>query len=294
MHPENQYRQLISNIISFGRYRPSGWQPLPNQPSPPGTLTLLAQNMVFDLSDGCFPMLTLRKLWFKPILAEILWYLSGSTNVKDLHAMGVHVWDQWATEDTAGSLGYTDGELGPIYGAQWRDFGGRVYYPDGTISHISGFDQIAWVGKLLRDNPLTKRARVIAWHPADMERCFVATCHGDLYFHVFGDQLDMVMVQRSGDVPIGVPFNTAGYALLLMMMAQVLDLKPGKLYHNIIDAHLYENQVPAMQEMIARESFPYPKVAMNPDIKNIFAFGLDDFQLVGYECHPKMQIPVAT
>lgn len=239
-------------------------------------------------------MLTLRKTWFKAAAAELLWYLSGSTNANDLRAIGAKVWDRWDTAETAGSMGWADGELGPIYGAQWRDFGGRVYYPGGLVGHIRGFDQIAWVINLLKTEPNTKRAKVIGWHPADMQRCFVACCHGDLNFQVWGDRLHMEMSQRSGDAPIGVPFNTACYALLLLLMAQVTGYKPGTFYHHIWDPHIYEDQVPAMRELIKREPLPYPSIKINPDIGDIFAFTLDDFELVNYQSHPAMDVPVAT
>ncbi|HSX48541.1 MAG TPA: thymidylate synthase [Candidatus Nanoarchaeia archaeon] len=238
-------------------------------------------------------MLTLRKQWFKPTAAEMLWYLSGSTNVEGLHAHDVHVWDQWATPETAGTLGWRDGELGPIYGAQWRDFGGRVYKP-GIIEHVKGFDQISYILKLLRENPHSKRGRVVGWNTPDMERCFVATCHGDLFFSVLGEQLHMEMVQRSGDAPIGVPFNTAAYALLLLMFAQCLSLQPGVFSHHIWDAHVYEDQEDGVRAMLQREPKTYPTLKINPDVTDMFAFTLDDFELVGYDPHPVIRIPVAT
>lgn len=294
MHPEQQYLDLIRRVMDEGFYRVSPWEPLPSQPAPPGTYSLINQNMAFDLTTGELPLMTVRKIGLKPILAELLWFLSGSTNNNDLVKLGAHIWDPWATDETAGSMGYKYGELGPIYGAQWRNFGARTILADGTVHHGRGFDQITALVEEIKTRPHSKRMMVTSWHPADMERCFVATCHGIFHCSVEGDLLNLHMFQRSGDVPVGIPFNIASYSLLVMMLAQVTALQPGRFYHTISDAHVYEHQLPAMKQLLERDPMPYPSVRLNPDIDNIFDFGMEDFELVGYQSHPKLEVPVAT
>lgn len=296
MHPEIQYLDLIERILRDGYFRPSPHQPLPNQPEPPGTFTLVNENLKFDLSGGDFPLMTVRGLpknAFRAAVGEMLWYLSGSTDNHDLQAQGIKVWDPWDTPDTNQSLGWDPGQLGPIYGKQWRHWGADMLKPDGQLAG-RGYDQIAALLDGLLNRPHSKRNYVTAYDPRDMEDCFVTTCHGLFFCYVFGGRLDMHTVQRSGDTPVGVPFNIASYSLLLLMLAQVSGLLPGTLHHTISDAHIYGNQREAMWQLLGRDPQPYPRVIINPGITNIFDFTIDDFELVGYEPHPAIAVPVST
>jgi thymidylate synthase len=292
-HPELQYLDLVRKIIEQGFYRPSPHRPLPTQPNPPGTYSLMNQNLAFDLSMGWFPLMTVRWMGLKGVVAELLWFLSGSTNNADLHALGAHLWDSWDTPETNQSLGWAPGQLGPIYGKQWRHWGARMQKPDGRLDG-PGYDQIDALVRGIRETPHSKRLYVTGYDPADMNDCFVTTCHGLFFCQVWGDQLNLHMVQRSADVPVGVPFNIASYSLLLMMLAQVTGLKPGMFYITLSDAHLYENQVDSMSKVLTRGPYPYPQVRINPDVTNIFDFRPDDFELTNYQFHPKLKVPVAT
>lgn len=293
MHPEEQYRQLIRDILERGFYRPSPHQPLPSQPTPPGTFSLMNYNMSFDLSRQEFPLMTLRHMGLKPVVAELLWFLSGSTDNVDLHALGAHLWDAWDTPETNQKMGWNKGQFGPIYGKQWRHWGAKMERPEGKLDK-PGYDQITKLIEGIRTNPNSKRHLVSAYDPSDMDDCFVTTCHGLFFCQVWGNTLNLHMVQRSADVPVGVPFNIASYSLLLLMLAQVLELQPGIFHHTLSDAHLYENQVDAMKQLLERDPLPYPKVEINPDVKDIFTFTPGDFRLVDYDPHPKLIVPVAT
>lgn len=299
VHPEQQYLDLIDQILTQGHYRPSPHQPLPSQPKPPGTFSLMNCNMSFDLTSGEFPFMTVRKMYLRPVVAELIWFLSGSTNNDDLHALGAHFWDAWDTPETNQAMGWNPGQLGPIYGKQWRHWGARMAVGDGSFlpadnARFNGFDQITNLIDTIKTAPASKRLFVTAYDPIDAKDCFVTTCHGMFFCQVWGDRLNLHMVQRSGDVPIGIPFNIASYSLLLLMLAQVTQLKPGTFYHTISDAHIYENQVEAMKEVLRREPKPYPKLILNPKVTSIFEFTPDDVELVGYESHPRLDPPVAT
>lgn len=293
MHPEQQYLNIVRQVIDNGHYKPNPHPPIPSQPNPPGTRFLIDLDMKFDLSNGQLPLQTTRRANFSYIVTELLWFLSGSTNIRDLQAAGNPIWDLWDSAETNGSLDLAPGEMGPIYGAQWRDFGGRVYMPGGVIHHVPGTDQISRLVEGLRSNPHGNRHKVVSWHPRDMDRCFVACCHGDFTCWVIDDRLDLHMTQRSADLPVGVPYNTASYSLLLLMLAQVTGLKPGTFHHTLEYAHVYDDQLHAMERLLQREPRPLPQISLRrPEETDIFAFRENDFELTGYDPHPFFKVPV--
>jgi len=239
-----------------------------------GTLSVFGYQMRFDLAEG-FPVVTTKKLHLRSIIHELLWFLQGSTNVKYLHDNGVSIWDEWADEN---------GELGPVYGYQWRSWP----TPDG--GHI---DQISQVVEQIRNTPDSRRLIVSAWNVADVERMALPPCHAFFQFYVADGKLSCQLYQRSADIFLGVPFNIASYALLTLMIAQVTGLKPGEFVHTLGDAHLYSNHLEQTDLQLSREPYPLPVMELNPDVKSIFDFRFEDFELVGYECHPHIKAPVA-
>lgn len=285
-----QYLDIVRHVLEQGQHK--------GGPQKTGTLAAVGMQMRFDLNDG-FPLITTRSLkgsW-KALRAELLWLLSGSTNLEGLHAMDVHFWDTWGTPDKTEPHGRQPGDLGPIYGHQWRNFS-ATRNADGSYNQ-DGFDQIAWLIEDIRRRPDNRRHLVSSWNLNDFEnrdgseRVFIAPCHGIFHITHFDGELTMHHIQRSGDLPIGVPFNIGSYALLLMMIAQVTGFKARHLIHTISDAHIYENQIPAMQELLSREPRPLPTVRLNPGVKDIFKFTLDDIELLNYDPHPPIKsIPV--
>ena len=239
-----------------------------------GTLSFFGHQMRFDLEQG-FPLLTTKKLHVKSIIHELLWLLSGDTNIAYLKANGVSIWDEWADEH---------GDLGPVYGAQWRSWPTR----DGA-----SIDQIAEVERALKTDPNSRRHIVTAWNPADLPRMALAPCHCLFQFYVADGRLSCQLYQRSADVFLGVPFNIASYALLTMMMAQVTNLEPGEFVHTFGDVHLYLNHIEQADEQLRREPRPLPRMALNPAVRSIFDFTYADFTLSGYQPHPAIKAPVA-
>ncbi len=239
-----------------------------------GTLSIFGHQMRFDLAAG-FPLLTTKKLHVKSIIHELLWFLRGDTNVKYLHEHGVTIWDEWADEA---------GELGPVYGQQWRSWPS----PDGKA-----IDQITQVIADIRRNPDSRRLIVSAWNPADVPKMALPPCHCLFQFYVARGRLSCQLYQRSADVFLGVPFNIASYALLTMMVAQVTDLKPGEFIHTFGDAHLYLNHIEQARLQLQRTPRKLPTMRLNPAVKDIFAFRYEDFALEGYEPHPHIKAQVA-
>ena len=231
-----------------------------------GTIGVFGHQMRFDLSQG-FPLLTTKKLHLKSIIYELLWFLQGSTNVKYLQDNGVRIWNEWAKED---------GELGPIYGYQWRS------WPDYNGGHI---DQIANVINDIKNNPYSRRHLVCAWNVAQIDEMQLPPCHILFQFYVANGRLSCQLYQRSADIFLGVPFNIASYALLTMMMAQVCGLQPGDFVHTLGDAHIYLNHIEQIKLQLTREPYPLPKMKINPDVKNINDFKYEDFELVDYLAH---------
>ncbi len=239
-----------------------------------GTLSVFGYQMRFDLADG-FPVVTTKKLHLRSIIHELLWFLKGDTNIAYLKENGVSIWDEWADKN---------GDLGPIYGAQWRSWP----TPDGR--HI---DQISQVLDQLRNNPDSRRIIVSAWNVGELEKMALPPCHAFFQFYVAEGKLSCQLYQRSADIFLGVPFNIASYALLTMMIAQVTGLAPGEFVHTLGDAHLYLNHLEQADLQLSREPLPLPTMKLNPDVTDLFAFRFEDFTLEGYESHPHIKAPVA-
>lgn len=239
-----------------------------------GTISIFGYQMRFNLAEG-FPLLTTKKLHLKSIIYELLWFLKGSTNVKYLKDHKVRIWDPWADEN---------GELGPVYGKQWRSW---PKYDGGTVDQIkNAIDQI-------RNNPSSRRIIVSAWNVAQLDEMALAPCHCLFQFYVAEGKLSCQLYQRSADIFIGVPFNIASYALLTLMIAQVTDLKPGEFVHTFGDAHIYKNHIEQVEEQLKRTPKALPVVHINPAIKDINHFDYDDFKLQDYNPHPHIKAPVA-
>jgi thymidylate synthase len=239
-----------------------------------GTLSVFGWQMRYNLAEG-FPLVTTKKCHLRSILHELLWFLQGDTNIKYLKENGVSIWDEWADEN---------GNLGPVYGHQWRNWP----KPDGGT-----IDQISEVVKTLKTNPDSRRIIVSAWNVADLDKMALAPCHAFFQFYVADGKLSCQLYQRSADIFLGVPFNIASYALLTLMMAQVTGLEPGDFVHTLGDAHLYLNHLDQTREQLSREPRPLPTMTLNPDVKDIFAFRFEDFTLTGYDPHPAIKAPVA-
>jgi len=261
-----QYHELMERILADGVEK--------RDRTGTGTLSVFGHQTRFDLADG-FPLVTTKKLHVKSIVHELLWFLAGDTNIKYLNQHGVRIWDAWADQD---------GELGPVYGRQWRSWpspGG------GTI------DQIANVVTAIRRNPDSRRLIVTAWNPAEVDQMALPPCHCLFQFYVAQGRLSCQLYQRSADVFLGVPFNIASYALLTMMMAQVTGLRPGEFVHTLGDAHLYLNHIEQARLQLARLPRPLPRLVLNPAVEDLLAFRYEDFALEGYDPHPHIQAKVA-
>ncbi len=239
-----------------------------------GTLSLFGYQMRFDLQQG-FPLLTTKKLHLRSIIHELLWFLRGDTNIEYLHEHQVTIWDEWADEK---------GDLGPIYGYQWRSWPA----PNGTY-----IDQISQVLEQIRVTPDSRRMLVSAWNVGQLEEMALPPCHAFFQFYVAEGRLSCQLYQRSADIFLGVPFNIASYALLTLMMAQVTGLKAGEFIHTLGDAHLYLNHLEQADLQLQREPLPPPNMRLNPDIRDLFAFRYDDFELLDYTAHPHIKAPVA-
>jgi len=261
-----QYLDLMRHVLENGAVK--------GDRTGTGTQSVFGYQMRFDLEDG-FPCLTTKKLHLKSIIHELLWFLKGDTNIKYLNDNGVSIWNEWADEK---------GDLGPVYGHQWRSWptpGGE------TVDQISNLlDQI-------RNTPDSRRLIVSAWNVADVDHMALPPCHCLFQFYVAEGKLSCQLYQRSADIFLGVPFNIASYALLTMMIAQVTGLKPGEFIHTFGDAHLYSNHLEQTRTQLERTPGPLPTMKINPDVKDLFAFTFDDFELVGYEAQPHISAPVA-
>jgi thymidylate synthase len=239
-----------------------------------GTLSVFGYQMRFDLAQG-FPLVTTKKLHLRSIIHELLWFIRGDTNIKYLHDNKVRIWDEWAD---------VNGDLGPVYGAQWRSWPAR----DGST-----IDQLAEVIARIRKNPDSRRLMVTAWNPADVDKMALPPCHCLFQFYVADGKLSCQLYQRSADIFLGVPFNIASYALLTHMVAQVTGLKPGEFIHTLGDAHLYRNHLDQADEQLQREPLPLPRLVMKRDVTSIDDFRFEDFEIAGYQSHPHIAAPVA-
>ncbi len=261
-----QYLDLITHVLEHGT--------LKEDRTGTGTKSVFGHQMRFNLADG-FPLITTKKLHMKSIIHELLWFLQGSTNVKYLQDNGVRIWNEWAD---------ADGELGPVYGAQWRSW----KTTDGRT-----IDQIEQAVDMIKNNPDSRRIIVSAWNVGEIDKMALPPCHAFFQFYVADGKLSCQLYQRSADIFLGVPFNIASYALFTMMMAQVTDLAPGDFVHTLGDAHLYSNHVEQAHEQLARAPYALPTLNINSKIKNIFDFEYDDFVLVDYKSHPHIKGIVA-
>jgi thymidylate synthase len=261
-----QYLQLLGHILDHGVPK--------NDRTGTGTLSVFGCQMRFNLAEG-FPLLTTKKLHLRSIIHELLWFLSGETNIRYLHEHGVTIWDEWAD---------ANGELGPIYGYQWRS------WPTPEGGHI---DQISQVIERIRTNPASRRHIVSAWNVADLPKMALPPCHLLFQFYVAQGRLSCQLYQRSADLFLGVPFNIASYALLTMMVAQVCGLEAGEFIHTLGDTHLYLNHVEQARLQLSREPRPLPRMTLNPAVRSVFDFRCEDFTLSGYDPHPAIKAPIA-
>lgn len=261
-----QYLDLLSHVMNTGTDRMDR--------TGTGTRGVFGYQMRFDLSDG-FPMVTTKKLHLKSIVHELLWFLAGDTNITYLQANKVRIWDEWADEN---------GDLGPVYGKQWRRWEG----PEGQV-----IDQVSGVVDSIRNTPYSRRHIVSAWNPADVENMALPPCHCLFQFHVADGRLSCQLYQRSADIFLGVPFNIASYALLTHMIAHICGLKAGDFVHTFGDAHIYSNHFEQVQKQLTREPKPLPTLWLNPDISDVFDFGYDDIRIEGYQAHPHIPGKVA-
>lgn len=261
-----QYLNLLQDILDNGVER--------GDRTGTGTLGVFGRQIRFDLSEG-FPAVTTKKLHLRSIIHELLWFLNGDTNIQYLNENQVTIWDEWADEN---------GELGPVYGKQWRSWA----TPDGQV-----IDQISDVIHSIKNNPNSRRHIVTAWNPADLPKMALSPCHCLFQFFVAEGKLSCQLYQRSADTFLGVPFNIASYALLTMMMAQVCDLEPGEFIHTFGDTHLYLNHLEQTKLQLSREPRPLPKMWINPEVKDIFSFKYEDFKLLDYNPHPGIKAPIS-
>lgn len=260
------YHDLLRHILSSGTQK--------TDRTGTGTISVFGYQMRFDLSEG-FPLVTTKKVHLKSIIHELLWFLKGETNIAYLKENGVRIWDEWADEN---------GELGPVYGKQWRSWEGA----NGVV-----VDQVKDLIDQIKKNPDSRRLIISAWNVADLPKMALMPCHTIFQFYVADGKLSCQLYQRSADVFLGVPFNIASYALLTMMIAQVCDLKPGDFVHTFGDVHIYNNHIEQVNLQLSRTPFPLPHMKINPNVKDIFDFTFEDFSLENYQCHPAIKAPVA-
>jgi thymidylate synthase len=255
-----------------------------------GTLSIFGHQMRFDLAAG-FPLVTTKKVHLKSIIVELLWFLRGETDIAFLREHGVTIWDEWATAEQTARFGREVGDLGPIYGHQWRNFGASKN-ADGSYAR-DGVDQIATVVEQIRKNPNSRRLIVSGWNPKEADQVALPPCHTLFQFYVADNRLSAQLYQRSGDVFLGVPFNIASYALLTMMVAQVTGLGLGSFVHSLGDAHLYLNHLEQAQLQLTRDVRALPTIKLNPERRELREFVASDFELQGYDPHPAIRAPVA-
>lgn len=261
-----QYQNLMREVLANGTKR--------EDRTGVGTISIFGHQMRFDLQKG-FPMVTTKKLHMKSVIYELLWFLKGDTNIKFLQDNKVTIWDEWADDK---------GDLGPVYGKQWRSW----LTPDGKQ-----IDQIAKVIEQIKTNPNSRRHMVVAYNPADVDQMALPPCHAFFQFYVADGKLSCQLYQRSADIFLGVPFNIASYALLTHMVAQVTNLQAGEFIHTLGDAHLYLNHLEQAKLQLSREPKPLPKLQLNPNVKNILDFKYEDIQIIGYDSHPPIKAEIA-
>jgi len=276
------YLDLLQRILDEGQVR--------QDRTGTGTRGVFGHQMRFDLRAG-FPALTTKKLHLKSIIKELLWFLSGETHVEPLQEAGVRIWNDWATAEECARFGRSEGDLGPIYGHQWRNFGATLR-EDGSYES-DGVDQIVALVEGIRNNPYSRRHIVTGWNPAEATQVSLPPCHTLFQFYVQDGELSCQLYQRSADVFLGVPFNIASYSLLTMMIAQVCGLRAGDFVHTFGDAHLYLNHLEQARLQLSRSPRSLPRMVLNPDVDDLLDFRFEDFQLEGYDPHPHIKAAVS-
>ncbi len=279
---ERAYLDLLKTVLEQGKPRADR--------TGIGTRALFGGQLRFDLRSS-FPLLTTKKVHLKSIIHELLWFVRGETTVQSLKDVGVSIWDEWATAEKTARFGRSAGDLGPVYGHQWRNFG-ATKKTDGSYER-DGVDQLARLVRDLRESPMSRRLLVTGWNPEEADQVALPPCHTLFQFHVQDGELSCHLYQRSGDVFLGVPFNIASYALLTLMVAQATGLKPGDFVHSFGDVHLYNNHVDQAREQLSREPRPFPTMRLNSERTSLFDFRFEDFTLEAYEPHPAIKAPVA-
>ena len=276
------YLDLLRRILDEGKDR--------DDRTGTGTRAVFGHQMRFDLREG-FPLLTTKKLHVKSIFQELLWFLRGETHVASLQAAGVRIWDEWATPEQTARFGREAGDLGPVYGHQWRNFG-ATRLEDGTYAS-DGVDQLAHLLQQIRSNPSSRRLLVTGWNPREADLVALPPCHTLFQLYVQDGELSCQLYQRSGDVFLGVPFNIASYALLTRMIAHVTDLRPGDFVHTLGDAHLYRNHLDQARLQLERAPRPLPRLNLRSSARDLFAFQIEDITLEGYDPHPHIKAEVS-
>jgi len=261
-----QYLDLLNHVLEHGDKK--------EDRTGTGTISVFGYQMRFDLSEK-FPLLTTKKVHLKSVIHELLWFLKGSTNIGYLKENGVSIWDEWADEN---------GDLGPVYGSQWRSW---------QTSDGRTIDQISNLIENIKNNPDSRRLIVSAWNVGEVDKMKLPPCHCFFQFYVANDKLSCQLYQRSADIFLGVPFNIASYALLTLMIAQVTNLAPGEFVHTLGDAHIYSNHIEQVKQQLSREAKDLPIMKINPNVKDIFSFKYDDFEILNYDPHPLIKAPVA-
>jgi thymidylate synthase len=277
-----QYLDLLELVLERGKER--------EDRTGTGTRGVFGHQMRFDLREG-FPLVTTKKLHVKSIIHELLWFLRGETHVRPLQEAGVRIWNDWATAEQTARFGRAEGDLGPVYGHQWRNFG-ATRRPDGAYGN-DGVDQIKRVLSDIVERPHSRRLIVTGWNPKEADQVALPPCHTLFQFYVQDGELSCQLYQRSADVFLGVPFNIASYALLTMMVAHVTGLRPGEFIHTFGDAHLYKNHIEQARTQLARQPRPLPRMSIAPGAKDLFGFRFEDFSLEGYDPHPHIAAEVS-
>jgi thymidylate synthase len=287
IHPEYQYLNIIKDLIETGHKK--------NDRTGTGTLSKFGHQMRFSLRDNIFPLLTTKKVFWKGVVEELLWFIRGDTNANHLSEKGVKIWDSNGSRDFLDKCGFKDrevGDLGPVYGFQWRHFGAE-YQDMNTDYDNKGYDQLQTCIKQIKEDPDNRRIIMMAWNPSALHLMALPPCHMFCQFYVSDGELSCLMYQRSCDMGLGVPFNIASYALLTRIMAHVTGLKPGELIHMMGDTHIYLNHIEPLKLQLTRQPKPFPKLEINTQNMEITKFTIDDFELVGYDPHPTIKMEMA-
>jgi thymidylate synthase len=277
-----QYLDLLRHVLENGRDR--------EDRTGTGTIGTFGWQTRFDLREG-FPLLTTKKLHLKSIIAELLWFLRGETHVRSLQEQGVRIWNEWATAEQTARFGRDEGDLGPIYGHQWRNYGATPSDDGGWKD--DGVDQIAQAVRAIRETPWSRRIIVTGWNPKEADQVALPPCHTMFQLYVQDGELSCQLYQRSGDVFLGVPFNIASYALLTMMLAHVTGTRPAEFVHTLGDAHLYKNHLEQARLQLGREPRPLPRMRIDPEVRHLHSFRPEHFTLEGYDPHPHIAAPVS-